>query len=416
MIIIESGLLTAILFFVSLNILKSQDFNWTKKSNMIYKSAALASCEMDGKIYAVGGTNGAIHNNEYGDAYLQIYDIAQNKWSLGPLMKYPRMMLGVTQAEGKIYAIGGGWSSYLSKKIEVYDPILKTWTEKTERPKAGSAFGTCTINGKILTFGGTSTDGKFPGYIYDIATDSWTVMTEILVPSVGIAFVQYNGKIYAMGGVNKDYNTIKTVQVYDIASDKWELKSDMPQARFGATAVVDGSKIYVFGGAVFPTNTATNNIQIYDIATDTWAENNLLPVSTQWSSAVKCSSNNKIYLLGGEDKCMMTYTNAVMQNFLYELDLKTSGIIDSKAPSFSFDIFPDPARDKINISLPAENGHLISIEIQDINGVKFSSLIGEYGKNDDGIISINIGDLTPGIYFCQVKIEGKMAVKKFIKQ
>ena len=415
MIIIESGLLTAILFFVSLNILKSQDFNWTKKSNMIYKSAALASCEMDGKIYAVGGTNGAIHNNEYGDAYLQIYDIAQNKWSLGPLMKYPRMMLGVTQAEGKIYAIGGGWSSYLSKKIEVYDPILKTWTEKTERPKAGSAFGTCTINGKIFTFGGTSTDGKFPGYIYDIATDSWTEMTEILVPSVGIAFVQYNGKIYAMGGVNKDYNTIKTVQVYDIASDKWELKSDMPQARFGATAVVDGSKIYVFGGAVFPTNTATNNIQIYDIATDTWAENNLLPVSTQWSSAVKCSSNNKIYLMGGEDKCMMTYTNAVMQNFLYELDIKTTGIIESKDQTITFDIFPDPATDEINIHLDTDSNRLADIEILDINGVIINSVMWKYRKIKDGIITINIGDMTPGIYLCQVKIEGKMAVKKFIK-
>jgi hypothetical protein len=120
--------------------------------------------------------------------------------------------------------------------------------------------------------------------------------------------------------------------------------------------------------------------------------------------------------MGGEDKCMMTYSNAVMQNFLYELEIKTSGIIDSKDMTVAFDIFPDPARDEININLPAENGHLISIEIQDINGVKFSSLIGEYGKNDDGIITINIGDLTPGIYLCQVKIEGKMAVKKFIKQ
>ncbi len=416
MIFIKSGILTAVLLVVSLMAVNGQDFNWTKKSNMIYKSAALASCEMDGKIYAVGGTNGAIHNNEYGDAYLQVYDIAQNKWSLGPLMKYPRMMLGVTQAEGKIYAIGGGWSSYLSKKIEVYDPILKSWTEKKERPKASSAFGTCAVNGKIFTFGGTSTDGKFTGYIYDIATDSWTEMTEISVPSVGIAYVQYNGKIYAMGGVNKDYNTIKTVQVYDIASDKWELKSDMPQARFGATAVADGSKIYVFGGAVFPSNTATNNIQIYDIANDTWTENNLLPVSTQWSSAVKCSSNNKIYLMGGEDKCMMTYTNAVMLNFLYELEVKTSGIIESKDLTVDFDIFPDPATDEIKIRLAGDDDHMANIEIMDMRGVIFKSVMWKYGKNNDEIITINLGDLTPGIYFCLVKIEGKKTVKKFIKQ
>lgn len=415
MILNKSGLLTAVLLVVSLITLNGQVLNWTKKSNMIYKCAALAACEIDGKIYAIGGTNGVMHSGQFGDAYLQIYDITQNKWSLGPLMKYPRMMLGVAQAEGKIYAIGGGWSSYLSQKIEVYDPILKIWTEKTERPKASSAFGTCTINGKIYTFGGTSTDGKFPGYIYDIATDTWALMTEILVPSVGIAYVHSNGKIYAMGGVNKDYNTIKTLQVYDIASDKWELKSDLPQARFGATAVADGNKIYVFGGAVFPSNTATDNIQIYDITTDTWTENNPMPVSTQWSSAVKCSSNNKIYLMGGEDKCMMTYTNAVMQNFLYELDVKTSGIIESKDLTVTFDIFPDLATDEIKIKLDGDDDHLANIEIMDIRGVIYNSMMWKYGKNNDGIITINIGDLTPGIYFCQVKIKGKKAVKKFIK-
>ncbi len=413
--IMKVGLFTVIMISLFFYTLKAQDFIWIKKSNMIYKCAALASCEIDGKIYAVGGTNGVMHNNEYGDAYLQVYDIAQNKWSLSPLMKYPRMMLGVANAEGKIYAIGGGWSSYLSKKIEVYDPILKTWTEKTDRPKASSAFGTCAINGKIFTFGGTSVDGKHPGFIYDIASDTWTDMTEITVPSAGIAFVHNNGKIYAMGGVNKDYNTIKTLQVYDIASDKWELKSDMPHARFGATAVAEGNKIYVFGGAVFPTNTATNNIQIYDISTDTWTENNLLPVSTQWSSAVKCSSNNKIYLMGGEDKCMMTYTNAVMQNFLYELDLKTSAINESITQTYILDIFPNPGNNEINLFISNQSDLLAKIEIQDINGVAINTLMRKFSKEGEEVLTINIEDLKPGIYICQIQVKGKQTMKKFIK-
>lgn len=64
--------------------------------------------------------------------------------------------------------------------------------------------------------------------------------------------------------------------------------------------------------------------------------------------------------------------------------------------------------------LAGDYDHFADIEILDINGIIINSVMWKYGKIKDGIITINIGDMTPGIYLCQVKIEGKMAVKNLL--
>ena len=413
---INSGLLSAILLFVFIRTLNAQNYNWTKMSDMVYKCAGFSACEIDGKIYAVGGTNGTLHNGQYGETYLQIYDIQQNKWSLGPLMKYPRMSPGVVVSNGKIYSIGGGWSFYLSKKIEVYDPVLKTWTEKTERPKSGSIFGICAVGSKIYTFGGESGDGKFPGFIYDIETDSWSDMAEIKIPTGGLAYAYKDGKIYAFGGVS--YNsTIKTVQVYDIATDKWEIKTDMPLQRFGAVAAVKDGKIYIFGGAVFPENIAKKDIQIYDIETDSWTIDTQfqLPLATQWPAIASCSSSGDIYLMGGEDRCMMTYTNAVLLKTVYKLELETSKseeIIDSDNQI----LYPNPAVNylQINIDKAIYNGAIIA-EISDMKGNILISEIIDSNNTMSGV-RIDIETLSPGIYNLVLSSDDKIQTVRFVKQ
>lgn len=404
--------------FAGKGIIIGQSYTWKKMPDMVQKSAALSASYMDGKIYVVGGTNGVMHNDQYGDNYLQIFDIEKNKWNLGRGLNFPRMMLSSVATDDKIYAIGGGYDFYRSSKMEVYDPDSNTWTELADRPLPGSMLRSVFFEDKIYTFGGSGKeDGSFPCYIYDIKSNTWMDMAEIPIPTGGAASLIYNGKIYVYGGVSKDGITLKALQVYDIQTNTWEIKNESGLARFSSVAAEHGGKIYVFGGAVFPTNVAQKDIQIYDIATDSWSVDPdlKLPVATQWAGIIRIPGTQDIYIMGGEDRCMLTYSNAVILKTMYKLTINTTGNQETDTAG-TFSIFPNPVKDQLHIRLSDHfSGNQCKVTIFDLTGQQICAAEYLVEGGSGNCIRVNTDQLRPGMYFCSIKMDGHIKTVNFIK-
>jgi len=69
-------------------------------------------------------------------------------WTTLTSMSEGRKGMGVVEANGKIYAIGG----YTT--VEEYDPATDTWTTKADMPTARRYLGVAEVNGKIYAIGG----------------------------------------------------------------------------------------------------------------------------------------------------------------------------------------------------------------------------------------------------------------------
>ena len=67
-----------------------------------------------------------------------------------------RGVLSTSVVDGKIYAIGGmSTSEVIISTVEEYDPVIDTWTKKTNMPTARAYFSTSVVNGRIYAIGGT---------------------------------------------------------------------------------------------------------------------------------------------------------------------------------------------------------------------------------------------------------------------
>lgn len=60
------------------------------------------------------------------------YDTATDKWELCPPMAIKRGSLGGATVRGKIYALGGGNGASSFNDTECYDPIVGIWTPSTK--------------------------------------------------------------------------------------------------------------------------------------------------------------------------------------------------------------------------------------------------------------------------------------------
>lgn len=222
-------------------------------------------------------------------------------------------------ANGKFYLIGGRHN----RPVNEYDPITKTWTEKSEPPMQMHHFQAVYFNEKIYIIGAFT--GNFPDetaltnvYIYDPATDTWTVGTEIPENrrrgSAGA--VHHNGKIYVVGGITNGHNSgaVSWFDEYDPATGTWSPLADAPHARDHFQVAVANGKLVAAGGRTtsYATNELNNltvsNADIYDFSTQTWTTA-ATPIPTPRGGTAVAFKDNEILVIGGETASQLSAHN-----------------------------------------------------------------------------------------------------------
>jgi N-acetylneuraminic acid mutarotase len=222
---------------------------------MSMERRGVASCVVNGKIYAIGGK----HLDET-FAAVEEYDPDEDRWIRKADMPTARAYLSASAVNGKIYAIGGGVARrgpYFSI-VEEYDPITDKWTRKADMPTARAGLSTSVVDGRIYAIGGTHQCNGVNDFTalstveeYDPVTDRWARKADMPGPRVGVTAEVLDGKIYVIGGGHR-LETFTTVEEYDPAEDTWAKKASMQVARAVLSASVVNGKIYAIGGVDFP--------------------------------------------------------------------------------------------------------------------------------------------------------------------
>jgi N-acetylneuraminic acid mutarotase len=234
---------------------------WVKKADMLTGRGSLASVEVAGKIYVMGGSPGAAFPPV---AAAEVYDPALDSWSKLPDMQEALDGATASLVDGKVFVIGGTQYDSLTQErisistVEEYDPETKTWVKKTDMPTPRYALSSCVINGKIYVIGGMISTFQMvtPVFatkaveVYDPQTDTWTKKADMPAPRADAALAVLNGKIYIFGGTETDDGSAtSTIFVYDPDLDQWTTSSSMPFKRLALSASMVDGRIYILGGS-----------------------------------------------------------------------------------------------------------------------------------------------------------------------
>jgi len=246
---------------------------YTQKTNMpVGKSHVDSIAEFNGYIYVVGGltTSGAASSAHR-------YNILTDKWEQIANLSAIRFGMTVIEFNGLIYAIGGAQNSGKHvATVEVYNPQSNTWLRKKDIPTHRSYASSFIYDNKIYIAGGWNEIEKKTKdivEIYDPILDSWSKAASMNKERSSFGITAHNGFYYAFGSFIEKYNP---------ETNSWTLLNcRMPDSVVGFGIADISSSTYIFGG--YKSNTGVSNsykytpieldspiIQLMDKNTLTW--------------------------------------------------------------------------------------------------------------------------------------------------
>ena len=265
----------------------------------------------------------------------------ENSWTTKEPMSTARGGLGVAVVNGKIYAIGGSNNETQLGVTEEYNPVTDTWTAKASMPTPRSGFAIAVYQNKIYCIGGMTGDSEnfvsgITGIteVYDPATDKWATKAPMPTPRADLCASVVNGTIYCIGGkkywgVEESYQELNVTEVYDPASNSWTKKSPMPIPVLGCTSAVLDGKIYVIGGSrhfQLGWDLATvGSTQVYDPENDAWSTRASLPIAESYGAAAATSgltAPTSLYYVGGSNE---THYSSVTYVYYSQLNVWITG-------------------------------------------------------------------------------------------
>ncbi|HBY21130.1 MAG TPA: hypothetical protein DEG71_09025 [Clostridiales bacterium] len=217
-------------------------------------------------------------------------------WRTVSSMGTARHNASIVAVNGKIYAIGGSNASntYLNT-MEEYNPSTDTWTPKANIPQGRDGTAVAVIENKIYLMGGMySGNPQNLVYAYDTTTNTWS--TDIASMQYARAYSEaavVDGRIYIIAGNNG--NGIDKVEMYDPTTNQWQEKQSMPVQTWGHGVAIVDNKIYVMGNA---DGINSNKVFEYNVTSNSWTQVANMPVGKKYFGTAVV--NEKIYVIAGE--------------------------------------------------------------------------------------------------------------------
>jgi N-acetylneuraminic acid mutarotase len=281
---------------------QGQGDTWTKKADMPTGRGGLSTCAVNGKIYAIGGVIFDNAGNQKSLSTVEEYDPKTDTWTKKSDISTARFFFAACEVNGKIYVIGGlnsidgNFKDLLT--MEEYDPDIDKWTQKTDMPTSRYWLSASAVNGKIYAIGGLKANNGPLSTVeeYDPVRDKWTRKTDLPRQIHTLSTSTVNSKIYGIGGVDNGV-LLSTVYEYDPLLDSWTRKADMPTARTRACSSAVNGRIYVIGGYDRVRDIDLTSVEEYDPVLDSWTKKTDMP---NFAEDHACSPvNGKIYVIGG---------------------------------------------------------------------------------------------------------------------
>ncbi len=181
---------------------------WSEGPRMPRAKAAFTAQVLNNRIYIFGG---ATANARSTDSHLtqevlnttEYYDAETGLWKTASPVPTPREHLASAEILGKIYVIGGRKLTLESNSNinEEYDPKTDIWTEKAPMPTARGGIAAATIDTRIFVFGGEAPSGTYnTAEMYDPAEDTWVKIDPMPTARHGLTAQSVRGGILVVGG------------------------------------------------------------------------------------------------------------------------------------------------------------------------------------------------------------------------
>lgn len=184
---------------------------WSSAADLPIARAHLAVVTgPDGLIYAIGGSTREF-NGPDPVATVDAYNPRTNKWTSRADMPTFRSQLGAAVgSDGRIYAVGGSDGVAATEAVEAYTPSTDTWTAVDPLPSPINQLAVAADkNGNVYAMHGGSVN------VYKPSTNAWRSLAPPPTSRLGLAAVTgTDGRIYCVGG--RDYNNqvLKTVELF----------------------------------------------------------------------------------------------------------------------------------------------------------------------------------------------------------
>ena len=206
-----------------------------------------------GKIYVFGGRSYLMPDQaERFDGSMDIYDLTSGQITHGAPMPTPRAFFASVVVDGRIYAIGGsqmeGLQMWQSGVTEVYDPAANTWSKLAPMPTPRETRSAVVVDGCILVLGGHRKPEVAMGLktveCYVPGTNQWLQMPDLSEGIGANSAAALGDSVYLFG----NYDPINEVLAYDLTTHSSTIfkRGFIPASQ--SAAVTLGDSIYVIGG------------------------------------------------------------------------------------------------------------------------------------------------------------------------
>lgn len=358
------------------------------------------ACVVNNKAYVGTGNNGfALEKDFY------CFDLSTYSWT--PIASMPsgaeRQYASVFTYSNYFYVIGGIDASNVPVAGNYrYDISTNTWSLVAQVPGAylwGSV--SFTVGSKAYLVGGNDYYGLSSQKVweYDMVTNTWTPKTNFpFGPRWRGSAAVLNNVPYMIFGIDNSGSGAfrKEIYKYDQFNDIWTKVGTFPQSgRIYAAMQPITNKLAIFGGRD-SLNNFYNDCWYFD-ETNGFVQGPSLP-SLARKGGMSFSSGNKFYYT-----CGVNGSTRLKETWMLDgaLGLQET---DAAAP---VSIAPNPCHDELYFTSPGKLN--LQVAIFDATGkqIMFS---------EPHQLKLDVGTLSPGMYFLKYKNDQISGVKKVIKE
>gem|GEM_PF-1503571 len=198
---------------------------------------ATASCDGE-TFYVIGGQTGSTAVNE-----VWFYNPDGNTWTAKASLPAASANMRAACIDSKIYAVGGYNNGVWNNNFQIYNTLTDSWTQTTQPVTGGPMV--VAYNGLLYTFGGSSSSGSLNlAHVYNPGTGLWSVLPNMPTAAAYSGAVVYKNLIFIIGG-----SDTADVQVYNPAGNSWDNSGpDLPGLRMDPVVGWYGDLIYLLNG------------------------------------------------------------------------------------------------------------------------------------------------------------------------
>lgn len=236
---------------------------WHEATGMIVRRQQLGVGVLEGKVYAVGGSDGSLRLSS-----VECFDPATNFWSFVAPMGTCRSGVGVGVLGGAMCAAGGYDGRSCLNTVERFDPDKNIWSNIANMSTRRSFPGVAVFDGHLYVFGGN--DGtSFLSIVecYDPHVNRWLTIAPLSKPRAGIGVAVLGQQIFVAGG-NDGTSRLDSVEFLDVRAGQWQTAAPMMSARDGVSLCSFGSNLIAVGGINGPSY--LRSTELYDPVSNTW--------------------------------------------------------------------------------------------------------------------------------------------------